>query len=436
MLVLGLRVWRRDATWRQVTVTLAVMAAIVAFGLITRVSYEGHAPLKASGVSDFVWSTIRSLEWPLREVTIGALVMWLPFGLLAWQVLVRGVRARGGWILFALGTWVLVQILATSYARGVGGDYPASRYMDTLVFGALVNALALAWLARQRAFTRRGRALGLLAACWLLGLGVGSYFNLAQAFSWDLPQAKRYYTRAEAALHRYLLTHDPGEFSGVDLPYPSGDELMQRLDHPVLSALLPVPVRTALPLESAKPEELRHDAAFLPNELPAWNDVTPLQHGLSFDTPALDSAPTWGSFGFGGGAVQGEWRSAPLPAPKTRWLKFETAGHLGEPGVALELRDARTDALLGSVRPSRVPHDSWRAAYVTAPKVPFVVVARDRDATRWIAFSPPVEMGAYSYWAWQAAKNGLLLLWLSLGASVALGSALVIIERRNPDARG
>ena len=46
-----------------------------------------------------------------------------------------------------------------------------------------------------------------------------------------------------------------------------------------------------------------------------------------------------------------------------------------------------------------------------------MIAATDSSATSWLAFSPPVEMGAGSYWARQAAKNGLLLVWISLGAT-------------------
>jgi hypothetical protein len=114
--------------------------------------------------------------------------------------------------------------------------------------------------------------------------------------------------------------------------------------------------------------------------------------------------------------------SAPLESPLGGWLKFETAGHLGEPGTTLELHDAVTGLTRDIVRASRVPGDSWRAAYVDVSRQPFVVVARDTDPKRWFAFSAPVEMGALSHWAWTAAKYGLLILYLSAGAALAVGA--------------
>ena len=101
-------------------------------------------------------------------------------------------------------------------------------------------------------------------------------------------------------------------------------------------------------------------------------------------------------------------------------MKFEIAGDVAQPGsgASLSLLDAQTGAVLATVEPTKPPGDHWRAAYVRAPRTPFVVVAADTTATPWLAFSPPVEMGAGSYWAWQAAKNGLLLFWVSLGTTL------------------
>lgn len=420
-LVLLLRWWRRETRLREIAPTLAVAVGTAAVGLWTRVDFIHHAPMRAGSFGEFAWSVIRSLQWPLRQVDIGAVLMWAPFALLAREVLRRGPADRGGWRLLALGAWVLLQVAATAYARGAGAEYPASRYMDTLQFGTIVNALAFAWLAGRPASARHRRGLAVLGGLWLGGLAFGSGQNLTQALHWDLPQAKNYYGQAEPALRRFLLNGDRAELELVDLPYPDPEELQARLKHPVLNALLPVPLRAPLPLAPSSPAPLRRDAPFLENALPPWGEIAPLQHGLSFDTPALDHAPTWGSFALGGVAAQGEWRSAPLPPPRFPWLKFETAGHVGEPGVSLELRAARTDALLATVAPTRVPRDSWRAAYVRAPRVPFVVVARDHDPARWMAFSPPVEMGGLSYVAWQLAKNGLLVLYCAAALSVALG---------------
>jgi hypothetical protein len=141
---------------------------------------------------------------------------------------------------------------------------------------------------------------------------------------------------------------------------------------------------------------------------------------LSPQTPPLDDTSTWGSFATADAAsgTKRTWKSKPLTASLGGWLKFETAGDLpsNAGAVRLQLFDAANGAVLAEVVPSRRPGNSWRAAYVPAPRVPFVVVATDASPTEWLAFSSPVEMGTLSYWAWQATRHGKLLLY---GAALA-----------------
>ena len=109
-----------------------------------------------------------------------------------------------------------------------------------------------------------------------------------------------------------------------------------------------------------------------------------------------------------------------------RWLRFETAGHVGEPGVSLELRSATDDRLIAEVKPSRVPGDAWRTAYVPAPREPFRVVAADRDPSRWLAFSGPIPMGGLSFLAWQATRHAPLILNATLGVIALLAAAAAL----------
>jgi hypothetical protein len=177
LMVIGWRLLRRDAAFREIRPTLAAMAGLVALGALTRVDVPWHADLKAKTVHDFVFSIVHSLEWPHRERHWAAAILWAPWVLVAWAV-AQGRRAppdradhapapAAGRIatpldaaqaILALGGWVLIQLAATAYARGVGADYPASRYMDTLVFGAMANAAALGWLLTPEASAPAGRS--------------------------------------------------------------------------------------------------------------------------------------------------------------------------------------------------------------------------------------------------------------------------------------
>ncbi|MCX6955846.1 MAG: hypothetical protein NTV51_27190, partial [Verrucomicrobia bacterium] len=421
IVVVAFRLIRRETALRPAWPTLAVCAVLVAAGVLTRHEVSYHDHMKAKTLHDFFFSIVHSLQWPVPSgFDWLAALLWLPWFLAAWKVLPSSPAAatsdvtasnhrQSGQILLALGGWVLVQVLATAYARGAGADFPASRYMDTLTFGTMVNGLCLAWLlfpASPSVSRPRLRHLPLayLTLAWIVTLSFGLGDLLLRNLTQELPDAKKYYVKAEAHLRGYLATDDPAQLNFRDVPYPSADGLIDRLDHPCIRALMPAVVRPPLPLKVAS------TGPFLENHASELTLATAPHTGISAATFPLASLPTWGSFAPADGPTAiGEWRSAPLTSRLGAWLKFETAGQLGESPatLALELRDARTDALLASVRPTKVPGDTWRAAYVRAPPAPFVVVARDQDSARWLAFSAPVEMGRLAYLGWRATRNGL-----------------------------
>lgn len=445
VVVVAWRWWRGETGPRDALPTLVLALAVVAFGLWTRVEVEWHQSMKAKNVHDYVFTLVHSLQWPWRDRHWAGAVLWLPWLLAAWRVFrsppdrdadrtASPLLRHAGPLLVALGGWVLVQLFATAYARGAGADYPASRYMDTLSFGAAVNALALGWLLAAPAPRRPARvALHVAALAWLATLGFGLHSLLDGVLRYELPDAKKYYIKAEGHMRRYLASNDPKALAHPDIPFPSAEGLIERLAVPSLRALMPVPIRTPLTIE-AQPSS--SEGAFRENDARRATADHPPRNGLSPATAPLDYTRTWGSHGPGltGAGVTGEWRSQPLPPPATPWIRLETAGQVGEPGVALELRDAASDALLATVRPSRVPGDSWRSAHAPAPRVPYVIVARDRDPGRWLAFSGPAEMGRLSYWAWQAAKHGLLLCYASAAATAAVALAALLHARRRTSA--
>jgi hypothetical protein len=436
LLVLAWRLARREATLRAAGPTLAVCAALVAVGFATRVEVGHHAHMKVKTVHDFFLSILRSLEWPLRGREWSGPLLWLPWALAAWRVFTgaaappprsasfRGAdaatsthRAHAGPIIVALGGWTLLQIVATAYARGAGASHPASRYMDTLAFGVFANALALAWLLSEPLSRRTRHAVIASAVAWLGLAGLGIRESAERSIFLEMPDAKRYYTKAEAGLRNYLATDDPRQLPvSPDLPYPSAGGLIDYLTHRSLRPLLPVPLRAPLPLAPAGGSE-----AFAENDARGADREHPPRRGLPRALAPLEAARTWGSF-HPSPATTGVWRSAPLAPSPLGCLKFETAGDLGRPGagVSLALRDAQSGALLATVVPGKVPGDTWRAAYVRTPRGPFVVEARDDSAAHWLAFSGPVELGAPAYWAWRATKHGLLIVWCAAGATLAL----------------
>jgi hypothetical protein len=221
--LVGWRVLTRQTTVRATWPTLGLAAALIVVGLVTRVEVDHHQALKAKTVHDFVFSILRSLEWPLRDQDWAGAIMWLPFALVAWRAARHPEtgQSRAVQTILGLGAWVLIQIVATAYARGAGADYPAIRYMDTLAVGAVINVIAFAWLCSRPRTTRATLACTALAVAWLAGFGVGLRELLIRNFVHELPTARRYYDRAERHMLGYFSTLDPKQLEFPDIPYPS-----------------------------------------------------------------------------------------------------------------------------------------------------------------------------------------------------------------------
>ena len=446
IVVVAFRIFRGDTTARAVWPTLALCAALVAVGAATRVEVDHHAHMQVKTLHDFVFSLLHSLQWPVPSGYDGlAIILWLPWFLVAMSVLRRRpdfsppATVHLAQTITALGGWVLVQLLATAYARGAGADFPASRYMDTLTFGAMVNALCLAWLLRSPASSAWSHTLRLssfritplraLSLAWLVTFLFGAHDLVTRNLDTEMPDAKKYYIAAEAHMRGYLATDDPAQLAFPEIPYPSAGGIIDRLSHACVRALMPAVLRAPLALRSTAP------SPFAENHASQRSLATAPRLGLSPATVPLASSPTWGSFDpTTGPASTGEWTSAPLTSPLGAWLKFETAGQLGaSPAtLSLELRDPTTHALLATVAPSKLPGDTWRAAYVRAPGTPFVVVARDADPARWLAFSAPVEMGHLSYLASRCTKHGLLLAQLAAALAALLTLLTFFLRAKTP----
>jgi hypothetical protein len=462
--VVTLLMLRRETTWRAALPTLLIMAVLIAVGLATRVEVSYHESLKAKTAHDFIFSLLRSMEWPVRDHDWVGALMWAPWATLAIAALFRrrvdsskstpeitvlvGSARYLELTIAALGGWVLVQLLATAYARGAGADYPASRYMDTLIFGAAVNAISLGWIMAKPQMDSVGRrhnannepfaqpmsrgssrwwrtAAYALALGWTAALILGGFSLLTTNLDDELPSTTGYYRSAEGHLLAYLATNDPAELADP-IPYPTAESLIVRLAHPSLRQLMPASVRPSLAVQS----DTASNSSFVPNFVSHRHLNTARRAGVSPGTPALGSRPTWGSFNEHGPANTGEWRSTPISSVLHGWLKFETAGDLREPGIRLELRDAATNDVLAAVVPDRVPGTTWRSAFVRAPARPFVIFASDQTANGWLAFSAPVEVSQLSYSARRIMKQGLLIAEVAIALALLIG-ATVFVERRS-----
>ena len=415
LVVVALRGWRGAIRPAEAWPTLALCIAFNLVGWFTRVVAGNHEPLKAHSVQDFLGSAVQSLQWPAQWSALLGLLVWLPWIVLFWRCL-KGPHgpARAEGTMLALGGWVLLQILATAVVRGAGGAGPASRYLDTLGFGAVVNGIILALLLGP-ALAARGRLLlpALAATVWTLVVAQGVYAEARHSLG-DLPAIRTYLSHAEEHVRDYLATGDAANFDVGDIPYPGKNDLIERLSHQSLRAILPPVVRPPLPIKAATGPRGFTVSDALPRYQPG--DKGPMPLGRRY----------WSTFGRPRNAGAAEWESEPFALRSPALLQFRVAGATAGPGVALEVRDARTDLIFRPVALGTESGESWRTTYVQLPPGNYYLSARDNDPQAWLAFTQPVEIGRLSYWTPRLLRQGPVLMLAAVGLALL---ALILGDR-------
>jgi len=390
------------ATVRRHGVTIAACLLLFGAGWRLRVIDPQEAPMQAHSVAAFAEALWHSLQWPAFFAAPLAVLVWLPWAWTGWR------SWRGGHsgpvhfrVIFAAGLWVILQFAATAYARGAGGPWPASRYLDTVATGVLVNAFAVLVALSTDGFAGwRACARGALAAAWAVVIAVGGWQHLSDVWRNVLPKVGAQMARRDANTAAYLATGNDHFLDG-DIPYPSKGPLMERLAHPEIRAILPASLRAPLPLAGqADPARSFAPGAVAPGTAPRI-------------------APSFvGSYTAAGRAAQGVWRSGPLPAgPRGGYWRIEVTGDLGRrAGLSLEMADAQDGARVATIAPVDPTPAAWTPLYLPAPRQPVHLVARDANPTAWFAFSAPVQVPAWSYRAMRLAAQGPAM---ALAAAIA-----------------
>lgn len=404
------RLLRGEARRRDAVPTMGIAAAIVLLGVLTRVEVPYHAGIKAHSLHDFLLTCWHSLHWPIPPAgeVLGGLI-WVPWLWLGWVEFrrARGTGSSHGQILVGLGGWALLHIVLTAYARGAGGSTPASRYVDTLVFGALVNALTLAWLSRTLGSpSPRWRTILLISLTvgWL-GAGFwGTVYHSQRALS-EMIEAAREIRAAEVNVARHLATGDDRLLQTGPIPYPARVAFASYLQRPSLRELLPASVRPSLNLSAERTRGFRQATTNATDALPSGFPPSPTAAFLTSWNPIRREAKNaeWTS--------QKQWATA-------RWLRFAVAG--AGPQVELEIRDGLTQVVLGRFEPQQNAADQWTRLHVYAPAHGFVVAAKVAHGRGWLAFSGPVEVTTLSYLGFRAAQFG----WCLAGIAAALAATL------------
>ena len=190
------------------------------------------------------------------------------------------------------------------------------------------------------------------------------------------------------------------------IPHPSGERLADLLENGTVRALLPTPMRDALPAVQT-------------------NNWFFLAQGFA---PAVSPRPfesVWGSYGPGGPAVTGELALDFEPPRKGGFLEIAVAGQPRAPGLALRL-ETRDGRPLADLAPRRDPGQRWRSVYVRNPAEAFRIVAVDASAQHWLAFATPKEIGLGTLLARGTLRAGYFF------GGTGLGLLLFAFAKRRP----
>jgi hypothetical protein len=394
-------------------ITLGAAVAFAAVGWWSRPLAPWQGVLHAGGARDFLLYFAHCLAWPKPDWPwLGALV-WLP-----WTVMAAGsLRSRLGReeparnLVFAGGLWVLLQIVAVSYARGARGEAPATRYAEVFTLGVLFSYLSIP----RAAAALRWRAPVAVGAAWAAAVAGVALYQSGRIYRGTLPDTKADYSACERNIQGYLLTNDPAYLSKKpvhEIPFFAGEPLARVLAQPEIRKIMPAGVRPPVPLEAGGWLAGFHEGG-----------VGPL-------TPPLAPRRAWGSFGSKGDGGPAFWESALIPASAFAFWRIDVAGALGMPGTSLQVISGRTGAVIADIRSGGDAGGAWRAAYVRAPREPARVVARSDSPSTWFAFGAPVEMSWLSYWSMQLTGQGTHLLAAGLALAAAAIAGLVIPRGR------
>ena len=245
--------WKTDLR-RQIP-NLVACIAILACGLVLLHRPENAVGQQATGVGEFLHCLGKHLAWPWQESPWWGPLLWCPFLVLS-IITLRG-SGSGTWLASArfticLGGWLLLNLLAMSYARGAGAIGPVPRYEDFHLLGVATNGVALVLLAVEASRLHRSAIRlfpSLLGAVWGAVAAPGIGMLLTEAWQTELPDYHAFGQVREGNTARFTLDGDASVFDGYvsrfHLPYDEPEKLREWLSDPAVVAMLPANFRSS-----------------------------------------------------------------------------------------------------------------------------------------------------------------------------------------------
>jgi hypothetical protein len=382
-------------------VTVIVTAVVVGASLLFHVSVPRHEALGATSLTAWIIVFCRCLAWPFCDTPAASLIIYLPAALLTLRYFTQkgdgsaANQSASTEVLLAAAGWVVLQAAAIALTRGGNAQDPvASRYMDILALGALLNlAAALILLSDHGSRPSWGRPA---FAIWTLTILIGSaHLSYRQITA---QSGRRPFLRlAEENVAGYVATGDLKylEADRRPIPYPDARRLALLLDDPSIRRILPAIVREPVRLENKS----NGNATFIPNGYPP-----------SVANPEFERV--WGSFTGAGAAARGLMESQSI-TPHSHYLQFDIAGYL-RPGMTLAIRGTQAPHPTRRIVPVDRGDGYWRHGYVELPQTTVLVTATDENESEWFAFREPKELARWSYYTLRLIAKGKLVFFAGI----------------------
>lgn len=396
---------------RKIIALVLVLACFLTAWAFTPVVPE-HIPLKADGLRDWALALAKSLAFPFQHRPSLALLVQLPLlaliGSLVFSARAAPPEKPIPWFLICAALWVWANAAATAYGRGAGGAGPASRYLDTLALGNVLNFAAIIYLTSR---WRRRVAAGLLW-CWTAILIVGWLGLFGNRVLLAVRNESQLRQVQEANVFQFLADSNRERLrllSYYSLPYPTADRLADLLENKTVRNFLPTSLRSPLA------GQVEDNRGFSANGVPP---VIPIDR--------LDRV--WGSSGILGATGTGRLALAFDKPARGHFLKIPVAGQLRGEGMVFSVEDMR-GRQIAQFSPAIVLGTHWHPLYVRNPGGPFRLIAEDHRTDRWFAFAEPRELGVFTLLS-KAAMHAWAIF---VGAGLGLLSLSLFRSTKTPN---